>query len=464
MKFSYTVDGSEVLKDIEIDFDSSFPVVITGVENFSLAILGGILSGLFPIEREESFPQIEHLMKYFSGELRIENGEKIDEGAYIGVDPDRHILFSTVSEEIKAQLGFEVDVCEILDTFGLDCAFKGRKILTLSGGEKVKLALSILFNKEAKNIVMHGVVPWLDQKGRDLLLKRIVQVQKRGKKIFIIDQKIELFKNINAKFYYFNGLTLKPFNSEHVRGIKDELKRKSYEVKSRLSLSLDKNFDSFDSVVEFKDVFFDYNRKAGDKNLIDGVNLTLIESYIYGLTGENGSGKSTLAKMIMRIVKPDRGEIYLGGKNLKNIRRTDILKYVCYVGQFPERQLVYGDVEQYRERSKSLKNDISVELLNRYFDQDRDYPISYLDPLQLKFLLLFSSIGKNTRLVILDEPTWGIDIDGQIKIVEAIGQIFNLIKSVSVVLISHDREFLSSLVHKTVLLKDGKTYEMDSLD
>ncbi len=454
MRFSYVVDNVEILKNIKIDLTNKVPVVITGVENTALGILGGVISGLFPIKREDTFPQIEHLMKYFSGTLKLyEESDRID-GAYLGPDPDKHILFSKVSEEIYAQLGFDVNINNVLGSFNLDPSFLSRKILTLSGGEKVKLILSIFFNKRSSVLVLHGVVPWLDEDGRKILVSKIVEARDKGKKIIMIEQNIEMFTDINPELYYFDGITLIEYKDEYIKNYRKELKDISSKLKSEiLSKSVKKR-----QTVEFKNVYFDYS-DSNRNRLLNGINFIFESSTIYGLTGDNGTGKSTIARLLLRILKPKSGDIYLCNSNIKNINRSDILNSICYVGQFPERQLVYGSVEQYKQRSKDSENKLSYFFLNKYFKAGMSYPISFLDPLQLKFLLLFSSISEKTKVIILDEPTWGIDVRGHKSIVSAILEIYQHINEVTTILVSHDKGFLNNLVHKVVTLKDGKLKE-----
>ena len=451
MKFSYIVDDEPLLENIDIDFSNHRLVVITGVENIAFEIMGGIIAGLFPIKKEESFSQLEEIIKYFSGTLIVHNGKIPDLGLYIGADPDRHILFSRVKEEIYAQLGFNINAAEVINRFGLGESFLDRKIITLSGGEKVKVALSILFSKKTECIVLHGVLPWLDINGRNVLMKEIERSLDNGIKIIILEQEIEIFKDLDTDFYYFNGKTIDKSTKENI------IKQKMSLI--RMIANVNKNIYSKDSnnkILSFKNVYFDYFLNKRNNLLLEDISFTLLNSRIYGLTGENGSGKSTIAKLITRILIPIRGSIIFEGKDLKKLSRMDIISKICYVGQFPERQLVYGDVDQYKQKSADSNNRLSIKLLDRFFSNDSSYPISTLNPLQLKLLLLFSSIKKNTRLIILDEPTWGVDIDGQMEIAKIIDFLIANIDGLTILLISHDREFLNVFSTDMLMLSNGK--------
>lgn len=461
MEFTYLVDNKPLLKKIKLDFSRSRLIVVAGVENNAFEIMGGVIAGLFPIKKEETFSQLEEIVKYFSGALVVHNGEMPKSGLYIGADPDRHILFSKVREEIFAQLGFDIDPYEVIKRFGLKPSFLKRKIMTLSGGEKVKVALSIIFNKKADCIVLHGVLPWLDVNGKMILLDEIRRSLKKGVKILVLEQEVENFKDLDADFYYFDGFTISKSGLYDIRKRKKNLLKLVAGIKSGINMSKSDSINSDDNLLTFKNVYFDYISKKGNSLLLNGVDFTLSNSRIYGLTGENGSGKSTIAKLITRILMPVEGKILLEDRDIKAINRQELIKRICYVSQFPERQLVYGDVEQYRHKAVDTGNGLSIELFNSFFDKNKSYPISTLTPLQLKMLLLFSSINMETRLLILDEPTWGVDIEGQIEIGRIIDFLIKRMERLSILLISHDHEFLDEFSTDTLILSNGKIHRLN---
>ena len=456
MEFSYVIEGRPFLENIKIDLSDDRLIVITGIENTAFEIMGGVIAGLFPVKKEENFSQLEEIVKYFSGEVIIHSGNLPKSGLYLGPDPDKHILFSKVKEEVFAQLGFQIDPVRVLNRFGLDASFINRKIMTLSGGEKVKVALSILFSKETDCIVLHGVLPWLDVNGKEILKNEIMESLNKGVKVIILEQEVDDFDDLYTNFYYFDGKTINKSNKKDILGHKKSLLNIISKVRKDVT-----SINSSDSMLDFKNVYFDYYPSKNNNLLLNNISFTFFNSRIYGLTGENGSGKSTIAKLITRILVPIKGDITFGNRDLKKISRNEIIKNICYVGQFPERQLVYGDIDQYRRKSKDIKNDLSINLLNKFFNTKSSYPISTLNPLQLKFLLLFSSISNDTKLIILDEPTWGVDINGQMEIAEVIGYLTKNIDGLTILLISHDREFLNEFSTNMLTLNKGKINELN---
>ena len=130
MIFTYKVRDQYILENINIPLARGKIILLTGIENISFSILGGIISGLFPVEEKEALPQIEELIKYFTGELIISDGKVPSKAFYLGPDPEKHLLFSRVGEEIYAQthIGNKENQFEILSRFGLGQQFIDRKI------------------------------------------------------------------------------------------------------------------------------------------------------------------------------------------------------------------------------------------------------------------------------------------------------------------------------------------------
>ena len=98
MVFSYRVGNHYILENVFIPLEKGSLTLLTGVEGIKFSLIGGIVSGLFPVEERDVFPSVEELVKYFTGELRIREGNIPSKSYYIGPDPEKHLLFSRVYE------------------------------------------------------------------------------------------------------------------------------------------------------------------------------------------------------------------------------------------------------------------------------------------------------------------------------------------------------------------------------
>jgi len=453
MVFSYRVKDRYVLKDIQVPFERGKLTVLTGVENIPFSLIGGILSGLFPVEDSEPLPQIEELIKDFTGELEVSQGEVPPSAFYLGPDPEKHLLFSRVDEEIYAQTGRRTSQIEILATFGLGDQLHKRKISSLSGGEKMKLALCIAFSKPVECIVLHGVLPWLDKKGKICLLEQIQKTLSRKACVIILEQEIEDLLESADYVFYFDGREVISYGRDRTHSVIERIKNLSGQICDALGTK-----GNTHEIVRFDAVGFHYEQDGAKGFGLENISFTLSGAQVYGMIGDNGTGKSTIAKLVLRTLKPNSGSIFLLGRGSSAFGRDELVRMICFMGQFPEQHITLSTVQQYKKRALIYGNSLSARLLDAYFPGEKEYPISSLTPLELKVLLLLSSIHEETKLVILDEPTWGIDFRGEAVLLEILFMLTKEIKDISFLIISHDLCFISRLNARILWIQDGSLF------
>jgi ABC-type multidrug transport system ATPase subunit len=449
MVFSYRVKGQYLLKNIGIPIEPAKVILLTGDENRNLGLLGGIVAGLFPVHVTESIGYLEHLVRDLHGDLEIVEGSMPESSVYLGSDPERHLLFSRVDEEVYAQTGFKNNQRTVIKRFGLTDFFLERRISTLSGGEKMRLALAIAFSRSVGCIVLHGVVPWLDARGKDKLMHEISEARRTGSCVFIIEQEVERLLPVADITLCFTDAQIKAWDTK-------EIIRRRTSIRRRLDIrriNTTHNPEALPLLV-FDGVHFEYEKLQEGFSLRD-VSFSLRNGGIYGLIGDNGAGKSTIAKIIMRLESPSSGTITFLGKNLQDIPRMDLVRRICYIGQFPEQQITLSTVEQYRKKASRTGNGLAVKLLQKYFDEERVYPIAGLSPLELKMLCIAAFISEDTRLIIFDEPTWGIDTEGERRLCGMLGEIVSHLKHLTIFIISHDRLFIKALNAHILTLDRG---------
>jgi len=454
MKFSYRVRGEIGLENIDVPFKQGEILVLTGVENHAFSLIGGIVAGLFPIDDREVFPQIDELIKYFAGELIIHEGNAAGDAVYLGPDPEKHLLFSRVHEEISAQLGSTKDCEKVLSLFGLGKEFAKRKISTLSGGEKMKLALNIAFSKPVHTIVLHGVLPWLDRKGKSRLFGAIEKAREHKRSVVLLEQEIDILYGKADRVLYFDGSSCIQYLPEKRLALIARISEESFSIKS----ALEKGGENKE-ILRLESIWFRYEQGEYSGFELKDVDCVLCSSRVYGLVGDNGTGKSTIARLVLRTVHPERGKITLFEKDLATIPRAQLRQMVCFVGQFPEQFITLSEVDQYKQRAKKTDNTLSSELLRDSFPGNRTYPVATLSPIELKILLLASGISARTRLVILDELTWGIDLEGEILLLAILSKIAAEIPEMTFLIISHDMDFIRRLNAQVLLVKGGKVLQ-----
>lgn len=204
---------------------------------------------------------------------------------------------------------------------------------------------------------------------------------------------------------------------------------------------------------------YDKNRKA-----LDNITMDFDRGDIIGIIGSNGSGKSTLFNNLMGILKATQGEILYKNNQLKYDKKSlyNLRKDVGIVFQDPEKQIFYSMV--YDDLAFALRNigmdekNIKVRInkaLEAVNGEDFiDRPVHSLSFGQKKRVAIASVIAMENDLVLLDEPTAGLDPESTRAIVEIIKSMHK--KGKKIVITSHDMNLIYDICDYVYVLNQGK--------
>lgn len=211
-------------------------------------------------------------------------------------------------------------------------------------------------------------------------------------------------------------------------------------------------------MIEFSNVYFDYPQ--GQPALRD-INLSIKVGELVAILGGNGAGKSTLVRHINGLLKPTRGTVTVFGRDTRKASVAEISRRVGIVFQSPDHQLFAETVE--KEIDFALRNFGTTPQFRH--DRIRDV-LDFFDlemyrsssPLKLssgekKRLSIASIMAWDPDILILDEPTVAQDALQQDKLKELVRLWTN--EGRTVVIVSHDLEFLWGLVPRLIVLSDG---------
>ena len=163
-------------------------------------------------------------------------------------------------------------------------------------------------------------------------------------------------------------------------------------------------------MLEVKNLSFSYNKKYAD--LFSDFSLTLEAGNVYGLLGKNGAGKSTLIYLMTGLLTPREGEALLDGENV----RKRLPKTMSDIFLVPEEfDLPRLSLKQYVSVNAPFYPNFSMEDMQRYLeifemDSDMDVKLHALSMGQRKKVFISFAFATNTRVLIMDEPTNGLDI------------------------------------------------------
>ena len=205
---------------------------------------------------------------------------------------------------------------------------------------------------------------------------------------------------------------------------------------------------------------------AFEKVALDDVTLEIQKGEFIGLIGHTGSGKSTLIQHLNGIISPTSGEILLDGENihkdktkLKEVRRRIGLAF-----QYPEYQLfemtVYKDVAFGPTNLKLTEEEIHKNVVSALETVGISEEIYEKSPFELsggqkRRVAIAGVLAMNPEVLILDEPTAGLDPRGCDEILQAIKDLHDK-RGITVILVSHSMEDVAKLVDRIIVMHRGK--------
>ena len=199
---------------------------------------------------------------------------------------------------------------------------------------------------------------------------------------------------------------------------------------------------------------------------LKNISLTIPDGEFIGLIGHTGSGKSTLIQHMNGLIKADSGSIYFNGQDIydKDFKMTELRRKVGLVFQYPEHQLfeatvikdvLYGPTNMGLDKLKaevmaygSLRAvGISEDLL--------DASPFELSGGQKRRVAIAGILAMNPEILILDEPTAGLDPMGRFEILNLL-QVIHEAKGITVILVSHSMEDVAEFAERLIVIDDGE--------
>lgn len=219
--------------------------------------------------------------------------------------------------------------------------------------------------------------------------------------------------------------------------------------------------------IKFHNVSHTYTSLTSKKQALGRINLTIQEGKINGIIGSSGSGKTTLIEMINGLIIPTEGYIKVGrhriehGHKIENINQ--LRRHIGLVFQFPEDQFFADTVKEelmlgmkcFHYKEKSMDKHIvaalkMVELDESYLERN---PFSLSNGEKRK-VAIASILAYNPAILILDEPTIGLDTRGKNNLMKIIRTLMKRYRK-TIIIVSHDVDMLHKLVDYVYVLNQG---------
>ena len=214
-------------------------------------------------------------------------------------------------------------------------------------------------------------------------------------------------------------------------------------------------------LIEIKNLKFGYNENL----ILKDVNLSLDKGDFAVISGENGSGKSTLIKLILGEIKKDAGMIKLFGIDMEDFKNFDKIGYVPQLNDavkvaFPVSSREYVGLNLYKEFSifNTIKKESKLKVENIFstlkINNLIDRPFNKLSGGQAQRVMIARAMVNNPDILILDEPTVGIDQKSKEEFLDLLVHL-NRHHDISILMITHEMDILGDYVDKIFKLKDG---------
>ncbi|PKO21410.1 MAG: hypothetical protein CVU38_14930 [Chloroflexi bacterium HGW-Chloroflexi-1] len=427
-------------------------------------------------------------------------------------DPESQLVQMRVEDEVAfgpENLGVPTAEIEKRVTWALKAVgladYRDRSPLLLSGGEKQRVAIAAMLAMHSRVLVLDEPTANLDPVGKAAVfnvlsglcrehritvfmatqeLERIarfadrVLVLHKGQ-IALDGPPAEVFQHVTELQAWGVGvpqlvelghvLTQRTRRSYHFTSMSDaykQLRRQARKVRMRKSQgpfppppNHSANPLAALSQIVVENLSYTY---ADGTTALQEVNLILPPGEFVAILGPNGSGKTTLAKHFDGLLKPTKGRVLVERRDTRTARVAELARLVGYVFQNPDHQIFAPTVREeiaFGPRMQELPASIAGQRVDDALARFGLTPYADLPPALLGFgqrrqIALAAVIATQPKVLILDEPTGGLDGRSRQELLDVVAG-FNALGR-TVILITHDMRLVAEYAHRAVVLLNGR--------
>jgi len=448
LSFSYS--KKPILRKINFSIKEKEATLLLGISGSGKTTLLKCLMGIIPNTIEGKFNgRVVVNDKDTKTFDRIQN-----EMGIVLQDPETQIITTKVSSEIA--FGLEnlcydkEEISKIVKKFAKKFGLLKKldyEIKNLSYGEKKKVIIAAMAAMDKKILLFDEPLSNLDVEMKREILELLKKLMKEGKTIIVAEQNPCILKLL-----FDRCLVLDKGKIIHDGSMKEGLEtlRKITEHPKVPSIKPES-----DVVIEVQNLSFGY----GKKHILKGIDLKVRKNEVVVITGENGCGKTTLALCLCNLLKREKGEIHLFGKQMGEYDNKEIAERIGFVFQNPNFQIFKNSVIDeinYGPKifERTLRRKDMKELLKTFdlYEKRNFHPFS-LSLGEKRRLTIASISSTNPDILILDEPAFGQDPYHFSKILRS------LIGKKTIIMMTHE-ESLFNIANRVFRMKDGKLVEI----
>lgn len=219
--------------------------------------------------------------------------------------------------------------------------------------------------------------------------------------------------------------------------------------------------------IELKNVMYTYSPGTSyEIHALKDINLKIPDGQFIGVIGHTGSGKSTLIQHFNALIKPTSGIICYNGEDIwaEKYDRRKLRSEVGLVFQYPEHQLFendvlsdvcFGPMNQGLSREEAEKQAVQALLQVGFKEKNFGKSPFELSGGQKKRVAIAGVLAMNPKILILDEPTAGLDPKGRDDILDQIAELHKA-RGITIILVSHSMEDIAKYVERLIVMNKGE--------
>mgnify|MGYP000644124308 FL=1 len=440
---SFKYDGAKenVLENINLTVEYGETVLLSGVSGEGKSTLLSIINGVIPFVNSGEFSGSVEIDGKDVTKLKISERSKL-----IGTvlqNADEQIIYDLVNEEIafgceNLNIASE-EIDRRIERFTtLMQIEKNAKTKTLSGGQKQRLITASTLAMEQKIIILDEPLANLDTHTAHILLKALRNLANSGYAVLIVEHRLDVVKNYIDKVMRIENKQL--FTSTDINDLNSGIKTIPHADGSLPG----------EVLIKGEKLFF----TAGDRNIIDGLDIEIRAGERIVLLGENGCGKTTLMRMLARLNKANDGALSQTITKSKKANSKWFSK-VGYVYQNPTYQLFMPTLLS-EISFKAKSEEMARKMINAFglSGLEQRHPQS-LSEGQKRRASIAAVCAIEPTVLFLDEPTVGQDYKNLCKTVETVN-IINKNLGTAIVTVTHDKRCAGALADRVLIMENGK--------
>ncbi|CAN2203912.1 COG1123 ATPase components of various ABC-type transport systems, contain duplicated ATPase [Candidatus Nanopelagicaceae bacterium] len=480
----YPQSTKTILEGLSCEIEEGEMVLVMGHTGSGKSSLLRLINGLVP----------HHTGGILAGNITVDgiSTREVKPGALahlvgiVGQNPINGFVTDIVEEELAfgmEALNFPSDVMrkrieEVLDLLSLN-AVRDRSIRTLSGGEQQRVAIAAALVMHPKVLVLDEPTSALDPIAAEEVLSvlhrlvhdlsvTVIIAEHRLERVIQFVDRIILIEgdgetSIGSADEILQKADLVPpiirlaraLNLSEIGRSVREVRRLTSDVREKIHPAPVTAPNSKHTVIDVDSVVVAYEKKDALKK----VSASIKAGEIVALMGRNGAGKSSLLETIVGVASPQSGSVTVNGVNPTSLQGRNRRTAIGYVPQEPSDLLYLQSVRQECE-SADRENEIEIgstfQFLNRLVPNiSGDTHPHDLSEGQRLALVLSIVLSGNPRVLILDEPTRGLDYQAKALFSLALQEFATKFDS-PVLLATHDVELVAELADRVIFLAEGE--------